>query len=57
MLQTYGYGPEPGAKKLEALNYYTNEPIAVPLDPTLTPQENAQKYFEKYNKLKRTYEA
>ena len=57
MLQTYGYGLEPGAKKLEALNYYTNEPIAVPLDPTLPPQENAQKYFEKYNKLKRTYEA
>ena len=23
----------------------------------MTPQENAQKYFDKYNKLKRTYEA
>lgn len=57
MLQTYGYGLEPGARKLEALNYYTNESITVPLDPTLTAQENAQKYFEKYNKLKRTYEA
>ena len=31
--------------------------MTVPLDPTLTPQENAQRYFNKYNKLKRTYEA
>ena len=31
--------------------------MTVPLDPTLTPQENAQHYFNKYNKLKRTYEA
>lgn len=44
-------------KKLEALNYYTNEMITIPLDPTLTPQENAKKNFDKYNKLKRTYEA
>ncbi len=27
------------------------------MDPQLTPQENALKYFKKYNKLKRTYEA
>ena len=57
LLQTYGYGLEPGAKKLEAVNYYTGQPVTIPLDPTLTPQENAQKYFDKYNKLKRTYEA
>jgi len=57
LINTYGYGLEPGAKKLEALNYYTNEMITIPLDETLTAQENAQKNFEKYNKLKRTYEA
>lgn len=57
LINTYGYELEPGAKKLEALNYYTGEPISIPLDPTLTPKENAQKFFEKYNKLKRTYEA
>ena len=28
-----------------------------PINNTKTPQENAQKYFDKYNKLKRTYEA
>ena len=57
LLNTYGYGVEPGAKSMEALNYYTNEMITIPLDPQLTPSENAKKYFDKYGKLKRTYEA
>lgn len=57
LLNTYGYNLEPGAKSLEALNYYTNENIIIPLDPTLTASENAKKYFDKYGKMKRTYEA
>ncbi len=57
LLNTYGYSLEPGAKKLTALNYYTNEEVTIPLDDTLTAQENAKKYFDKYGKLKRTYEA
>lgn len=57
LIHTYGYQLEEGAKELTALNYYTNETITIPLDPMLSPQENAKKYFDKYNKLKRTYEA
>ena len=57
LLNTYGYNAHSGAKSLEAVDYYTNEPVTIPLDPTLTATENAKKYFEKYNKLKRTYEA
>lgn len=57
LLNTYGYGVEPGAKSMEALNYYTNEMVTIPLDDTLTPSENAKKYFDKYGKLKRTFEA
>lgn len=57
LLHTYGYSLEAGAKELEALNYYTNEMIKIPLDPTQTAQENAKRYFEKYNKQKRTFEA
>lgn len=57
LINTYGYGLEPGAKELEALNYYTDEMVKIPLDPTLSPQENAKKYFDKYSKLKRTAEA
>lgn len=57
LLNTYGYEIEPEAKSFRTLNYYTNEEITIPLDSTLTPAENSQKYFAKYNKLKRTYEA
>ena len=44
-------------KFLDTVNYYTGEPIRVPLDTQLTPAENAKKYFERYGKLKRTAEA
>lgn len=57
MINTYGYGLEEGAKSMTCLNYYTNKEMTVPLDPQLTPQENAKKYFERYGKLKRTFEA
>ena len=57
LINTYGYHLESGAKELEALNYYTNEKVTIPLDPTQTPGENAQRYFAKYNKQKRTFEA
>lgn len=57
LLNTYGYQAASGDKSLTARNYYTDEDIAIPLDPALTALENAKKYFEKYNKMKRTYEA
>lgn len=57
LIHVYGYNLEEGAKQLEALNYYTNEMIKIPLDPQKSAPENAQKYFEKYNKQKRTFEA
>lgn len=57
LLNTYGYDCKKGASSYEALNYYTNENVRIPLDKTLSATENAVKYFDKYNKLKRTYEA
>lgn len=57
LINTYGYGLEEGIKSFKALNYYTNEEITIPLDPQLTPQENSKKYFDRYQKLKRTQEA
>ncbi|MGT2713995.1 Rqc2 family fibronectin-binding protein [Streptococcus pluranimalium] len=33
-------------------NYYTGEPITIALDLALTPNQNAQRYFKKYQKLK-----
>ena len=57
LINTYGYNVTPESRSMEALNYYTNEMITIPLDPQLTPIENSKKYFDKYGKLKRTYEA
>ncbi len=58
LLQTYGYGAEPGAKSITAPNYYDNDaPVTIPLDETLSAKENAKKYFDRYQKLKRTFEA
>ena len=57
LLQAYAYDVPEGAKTYEALNYYTGETMTITLDPTLTAQQNAQRYFARYNKLKRTYEA
>lgn len=57
MLNTYGYQCAPGSASYTCENYYTNEEITIPLDPTKSALENAQKYFERYAKLKRTQEA
>lgn len=57
LLNTYGYEVPKGSKSMKAQNYYTGEEITIPLDPLLSPSENAKKYFDKYNKMKRTYEA
>ncbi len=57
LINTYGYNIVAGSESFVALNYYTNEEITIPLDATLTPSENAVKYFNRYNKLKRTFEA
>lgn len=57
LLNTYGYELSGGEKELKCLNYYSGEEVTIPLDTTLSARENAQKYFAKYNKLKRTFEA
>ena len=57
LINAYGYGLEDGAASFEAFNYYNNENVVIPLDKDLTIRENSVKYFEKYNKLKRTFEA
>ena len=57
LLTTYGYGIEPESKSAVVNNYYTNEDITIPLDPDFSAIENAKRYYNKYSKLKRTYEA
>lgn len=53
------YAIQQGDKYLVTNNFYSEdyEEITIPLDVNLTPNENAQKYFKKYNKQKRGFEA
>src|SRR5690606_3932688 len=43
-----------GDQSVDVINYYDEEQkkIAIPLDPLLSPSENAQKAFKKYAKMK-----
>ena len=48
------YRMERGMSSLTAQNYYEEDcpDIEIPLDPLLTPQKNAERYFRQYNKAK-----
>lgn len=55
LLKANLYRAEPGARFIEAENYYDDmKLIRIPLDPALSPQQNAAKYFKDY---KKTYTA
>lgn len=43
-----------GDSELTTVNYYDGKEITIPLDPLLTPQQNAQNFFKKYKKMERT---
>lgn len=55
LIMTYAYDIQQGSKEYIALNYYDNSSVKIALEENLSPTENANKYFEKYNKLKRTF--
>lgn len=57
LLHTYGYEAKDGEKSITVVNYYDNKELTIPLNPELTVMENAKKYFDRYGKLKRTFEA
>lgn len=42
-------------KSATVLNYYTGEYITISLNPDISPSKNAEKFFQKYNKLKNTF--
>lgn len=57
LLTANAYQLESGIKKAKLMNYYDNSTIEIPLDETLSAMENANKFYAKYNKLKRTKDA
>ena len=52
------YAVQRGMGEFYAVNYYDPEcgQIKIELDKALTPSQNAQKYYKRYSKLKRTLE-
>ena len=54
LLTSYIYMIEKGMDSIDVANYYSEnyDNITISLNKNLTPSENAQKYFKKYNKLK-----
>ncbi len=54
LLSANMYAIEKGAKTVKLQNFYDEElaEIEISLDPALTPQQNAQKYYKNYRKAK-----
>ncbi|TYP72670.1 Rqc2 family fibronectin-binding protein [Paenibacillus methanolicus] len=59
LLTTYMHQFQRGDASVEVINYYDEEqkPVAIALDPQLSPSENAQRYFKRYTKHKNSLEA
>ena len=68
LINTYGFTELPqlpvpaekvgeSPKKLHVTNFYDDTEVDIPIDPTKSVSDNANRYFEKYNKSKRTSEA
>jgi len=57
LITTYGYQADDGAKVLTCTDYYSGKEVNINLDTTIPVMANAKKYFDKYARLKRTYEA
>lgn len=53
------YAVQPNTTVFKTVDFYDPDMtvIEIAIDPTKTPAENAQKYFQKYNKAKRTLAA
>jgi len=44
------YSLTKGAQSARLLDFYSGEEVVIPLNPTLSPQQNAQKYYSDYKK-------
>src|SRR5699024_12158484 len=44
---------KPYEDSVTVLDYYTEREVTIPLDPDISPSDNAQKYYSRYNKLKK----
>jgi len=54
LLTAFGYSVEPKSTSFTTVDYNTGKEVTIPLDPSLSAMDNARRFFERYNKLKRT---
>ncbi|QQD85771.1 NFACT family protein [Jeotgalicoccus sp. ATCC 8456] len=52
LITAYMHTIKPFQDSVKVLDYYTNEEIDIPLDQQRSPSENAQYFYNRYNKLK-----
>ena len=57
LLNANGYSLSIQGNSVSVNDYNTGKEVLIPVDPNLNAYENAQKYFNRYNKLKRTKES
>ncbi len=57
LITAYAHQIPDGAKEAELLNYYDGTQVRVPLRSDLSAMENANRFYARYSKQKRTFEA
>lgn len=53
LITAYMHTIKPYSQTVRVLDYYTDQEIDIPLVDHLSPADNAQRYYNKYNKLKK----
>jgi predicted ribosome quality control (RQC) complex YloA/Tae2 family protein len=52
LLTAFSHTVAPGRSSVTLTNYYDGKPVTIALDPRLTPQRNALRYYKLYSKAK-----
>ncbi len=57
LLMAYSYQWQPGLQAMVLADFVTGEPVTIPLDPEKNAIQNAQAYYKRHQKLKRSRQA
>ena len=57
LLQAYAYQLPVGRNSVQVTDWETGEEVVITTDPDLSIRDNANRYFDRYSKLKRTFAA
>jgi predicted ribosome quality control (RQC) complex YloA/Tae2 family protein len=57
LLMAYGHQWQPGMEQIQLPDFDTGEPVTIPLNPQKTYVQNAQQFYKRHQKLKRSRQA